>query len=472
VATRAHNDRLRKRLVAEIQRRQKKPWDPQTILYDDQLAVFEDSTPDRVLVGTRQLGKSLLAAVCHVDIGLTKPGSDSAFLDFDIEHAEKIILRDFETLLDAYDVPAKLVEGRLEFDNGSKCYVFSGRASEVKKLQGLKLALLTADESNDAEALEDIVRMVRPALMRHGGRILAMGIPGRVPKVGYWWAITEGNLASAYGQHRGDMRRNPYLPAAERERQIAKARAELGEESPEFQRHWLGQWPSGTNALQVFQYDTDRDGYDGPPPARRYYALGLDPGGVQDAEAIVIIGHGSPDGIIYVVDENVTDPGAGGSWADTGRRMGPLCDKWNCADAFYDYGSAHKSAMAVVADNDFRVTVDAVPFKDLDIEVPRINRLFAMGRLKIPRLSRLEEDLQKTAWDPKSRALGKNKQSSAWKQNLCDALRSALHAVEGYSAPPAPEVSEHEARQIRLRAEVQAAYEGIERDDYAKAFED
>src|SRR3569623_397481 len=246
---------------AELKRRQavataasKKPWDPQANLYPGQLAVFNDPTPDRALSGTRQLGKTTLAAVCMIDAGLTSPGSSVAYVDLDIEHAEKVLAREIAAMLERHDVPAKFIDGELRFENGSRGYLFSGRPHEIEKLQGLKLSLLIVDEAQDGRALQAIVTMVRPAQVRFGGRLLFMGIPGRMKVVGPWWDILEGKASHLWGQHRGDMRRTPYLSPAALEKQLENARAVLGATSPDFLRHWMGLWPTTDTALRVYRY--------------------------------------------------------------------------------------------------------------------------------------------------------------------------------------------------------------------------
>jgi len=458
-------------LKREAARRAAKAWDAQFLLYPDQRAVYNDDTPDRVLIGTRQLGKSWLAAVLLGDVGVKQPGVNVVFMDFDIEHAEKIVLEDWQRLIDDHGLPAKVIDGELHFDNGSKGYVFSGRANEIKKLQGLKPALLIVDEAQDAPDLEGILKLVRPGLIRHAGRIMLMGIPGYISGVGPWWDITEGVQAPRWGQHRGHMDRNPYLPPAERERQRAAAIIDLGGvESPLYQRHWLGIWPSLDNSLRVFRYFPHLNGYDGEAPACKWTSIGLDPGGVLDAEALVVVGHGNGDGNAWVVDEDETEKGEGGSWDDTGDRVTPMVLRWKPLDAYYDYGSARKDGMKIILDADKRISFKAVPAKDVEGEVVRINRMLAARKLWIRRGSRLETVMKVASWDARARAAGKCIMAKGkLKQNLADALRAALWAVESYANPPEPEVSPHEARQRAIRAAIEAASSVVDRGDYAAA---
>lgn len=448
--------------LARIRATRKKPWNPIAALYEDQRAVYLDPSPDRVLVGTRQLGKSTLAAVELIDVGLKRPGSESVFLDFDITHAEKILLRDFERLLSEYQVAARIVNGTLLFDNGSVVYIFSGRPAEIAKLQGLKLALLIADEAQDSEALGEIIKLIRPALMRTpgGGRILAMGIPGRMRDIGTWWDITEGRAAVDWGQHRGDMRRNPFLDPEARAHQIEKAKRELGETSPDYLRHWCGLWPAEDNALRMFRYSRELNGYDGDPPVCARYALGLDPGGKVDAEAVVVLGFGNGDGAIWHVDEDVSGKKDGGDWDVTGERVGPMVARYSPEWLGFDYGSANKSGLIVRYQKDTLITLSAVPDKDPEQESIRINQLFAQRRLWIKRGSALERDLLYTVWDAKSLAAGKPKQNkNAYKQNAGDALRAAAWGVDGYSDISQQPEDPVAARRARIAAEIATSEE-------------
>ncbi len=401
-------------------------------MYDDQQKCFLDKRRRRVLTGTRQLGKSTLAAVELIDAGLNNPGSASVFLDFDITHAEKVLLEDFDRLLSEYTIPAKIVNEELHFDNGSIVYIFSGRPSEIKKLQGMKFALIVTDESQDSEALEEIFKLVKPAMIKYRGRILAMGIPGHMREIGYWWDICEGKAAHLWGQHRGDMRRNPFLPEDTREEMIAEAKEEYGAESPYFMRHWLGIWPTADNSLRMFRYSRELNGYDGDPPPCKFYSLGLDPGGTLDAEAVIVVGHGNADGHIWHVDEDVSEKKQGGDWDVTGERVGPMVRRWKPTWRGMDYGSANKNGQIIRYQNDALIRMEAVPDKDPEQEAMRINILFNQRRLWIKRGSKLERDLLYTIWDADELANGKVVQSKKYKQNAGDALRAAMWGVRGY----------------------------------------
>jgi hypothetical protein len=425
---------LRARLK-EIAASKKKKWDPLAALHDYQRPIFLDSRYQVVLNGTRQYGKTRIACVTMIDTLLNRPKTEAAYVDMDIEHGEKVLLKDLQKILDEYDVPARIVDGEVRFENGSIGYVFSGaNTKEVKKLQGLKLVLLIIDEAQESSEISNILTMCSPALLLQNGRILLMGIPGRVRGIGYWWEVCEGEHKELFAQYRGSFWDNTTLSQEAKERLYESEKKRLGETNPEFVRHWKGEWPDDDKSLRVYHYDPAVNGYDGDHPPCPIRTLGLDPGGVRDAEANEVLGHGREDGNIYQIDELVTEKKEGGDWDDTGNRTVPLWRKNRVNQGFYDYGSAHKGALALIYEQDSTTRLEAVPEKDPYNEAKRINELFQARRLWIKKGSRLHFDLLYTMWDAES--LGKSgkkpEYSKAYKQNACDALRAAMWGVYGY----------------------------------------
>ncbi len=422
---------LRRRLK-ELQESKKREWNPVAELQPHQQKIFLDPSPSRAVIGTRQFGKSTLATVEIIHACMSRPGSESAYVDMDQNHGERVMFREIGRLLEQCRIPAKVVDNELHFENGSVAYIFSGAPSEIAKLQGMKFAILILDESQECSVIEDILTMCSPALMRFNGRVMLTGIPGRVAEIGPWWELTEGSKKHLFSQHRGTFRDNKALDPEAAERLYEAEKERLGATNIEFIRHWEGRWPSVDNALRVYHYDSAVNGYDGDAPECELYSLGLDPGGVRDSEAVVVVGHGS-GGPIYAVAEEISEKKQGGGWDDTADRVGPLVEKYNPAYRFYDYGSANKSALTLIYMQDRQILMDAVPDKDPFNESKRINVLFATGRLFIRRGSKLERDMLYTTWDADTLGSGKKpKYSAAWKQDGADALRAAMWGVYAF----------------------------------------
>jgi hypothetical protein len=426
---------LRRRLK-ELTEAKKRDWDPVAELQPHQRKIFLDPAPSRAVIGTRQFGKSTLATVEIIHACMTRPGSESAYVDMDQNHGERVMFREIGRLLSECRIPAKVIDNELHFENGSVAYIFSGAPAEIKKLQGMKFAILILDEAQECAVIEDILTMCSPALMRFGGRVMLTGIPGRVAEVGPWWDLTEGSKKHLFSQHRGTFRDNKALDPEAAERLYEAEKERLGETNLEFLRHWKGEWPTVDNALRVYHYDPGTNGYDGHPGEFELYSLGLDPGGVRDSEAVVVVGHGRT-GPVYAVDEEISAKKEGGGWDDTADRVGPFIDKYNPAHRFYDYGSANKSALTLIYMQDRQILMDAVPDKDPYNESKRINVLFAKGLLFIKRGSKLERDMLYTTWDPETLGSGKKpKYSPSWKQDGADALRAAMWGVYAYQPDP------------------------------------
>lgn len=411
----------------------RREWDPIAALQSNpqQIPIFLDTRRNRVVKGTRQGGKTRIALTDIIEAHRhCDSGGVSAYVDMDKEHGGKVAWEELRLMMTQFRIPAKIVDEELRFDNGSKLWIFSGEQSESKKLQSLKYVRLVVDEAQEHSKLSDIITMATPALMRHNGRAMYMGIPGRVSGVGDWWDICEGKSASEFGQHWITFWDNPYLSQEAKVELYESEKKRLGEKHPDFLRHWCGIWPVTNDELRIIHYDPDKHGYDGDAPKCNSYSLGLDPGGVKDAEAIVVLGHGNDDGVCYAVDEDETEKAEGGDWDDSGDRVGPINDRWHCHIRYYDYGSANKSALTLIYRKTEQILMTAVPSKDPYLESKRINQDLQAGRLKIKRGSKLEKACLYAEWDEDSLANGGTpKQSRKFKQNLIDALRCSMWAT-------------------------------------------
>jgi len=336
--------------------------------------------------------------------------------------------------------------------------------SEARKLQGHRPAIVVLDEATDLAAnLDEAIALIKPSLVRHGGRLLVMGIPGPV-LAGIWYEICEGSQRAFYSQHRVSLLSNPFIPDAPGE--VAREALRLGEDNPLFRRHWRGEWVYDPEAT-VYRYDSARNGINREdlPSRFKYYVAGLDPAGVADREALVLLGFGNGDGIVYQVNEDVSEPGGVSDYRETGKRVGEWHEKHRLVRVFYDYGSA-KKALQLFYRNDQYLNAEPVPIKDLEIEIPRINTLLRSKKLKILRGSKLERDLQVTRWDDKARSLGRNKYSSDNHPDVADALRAALQAVGAVEPEPtavAPSADELERSEVLALFEKKKSYRPPER---------
>lgn len=443
---------LAKRVFAK-----KKPWDPIAALthpekgpYEKEIAMHNDPSRDMAICGTRQFGKTKFAAEEIIDTGLKYPKSEIIFGSITQDHATEVLFPSIQEYLDEYQIDAELRLDHLAFGNGSVGHAMGlATSAEAKKFQGHRPKLVILDEMTDlASNVEEAIAMIKPSLIRNEGRLKLMGIPGPV-LAGVWYEICEGNQKHLYGQHRGNLLDNPWHPNPGLE--VERERVRLGDDNPLFRRHWLGEWAYDPDAL-VYRYRPLKNSYAGNPPKCKYYVAGLDPAGVADREALILLGFGNGDGLIWHIAESVSAKGGVDDFRETAEAFGRWQDEYRLTKIFYDYGSA-KKGLQLMYRQDCWLQLDPVPVKDLDVEIPRVNSLLNSGKLMIREGSELEKDLQKTQWDDKARASGRNKYSSHNHPDVADALRAALQAVAAVLPDPiiAP-VTEFQKEQAEIAA--------------------
>lgn len=461
-----------KAILAKREYESKRPWNALDALTGPdgnaipwQVDFHNDTSRFRALTGTRQSGKTTLDAVEGIDTCLLFPRTESIFVDITVDHAIEVLFPEVERLLREFRIPAVLRDDHLAFDNGSVFHAMGlSTVAEAKKLQGHRFKLGIFDEMTDLAAnVDEAFAMIAPALARHEGRLIAQGIPGPV-LAGIWYDICEGNQKHLYSQHRCSIMDNPWIPNAQAE--VDRERLRLGGENPLFRRHWLGQWAYDPDAL-VYRYRPEKNGSRIDAPKCRYYVAGLDPAGVADREALVLLGFGNGDGKIYHVAESVSPKGGVDDFRATANVLGKWHDRYKLTKTYYDYGSA-KKGLQLMYRQDCWIQLDPVPVKDLDVEIPRVNSLLNSGKLVIQEGSELEKDLQKTQWDDKARAAGRNKYSSHNHPDVADALRAALQAVaavepDAVETPSTPE--QIERADVAKLFERQKSYAPVERNN-------
>jgi len=445
--------------LAGLDKKKRLPWDPAAILYGEQLRCFQSKRRRKAFQATRQVGKTFLACVAFIDACLNTPESQALYVDLSAVHSTRVLTPTFRRLLKKYQIPAKLVDDDLVFDNGSVVYSIGlGSEDRTKALQGYnKVVLVIFDETQDLEStIDEALAIVAPTLATYQGTILCLGIPGRVHGLGSWWEITHGEKSEGWDQFRASLLQNIHLPDPQAE--YDQAAKDLGEDNPLFIRHYRNEWPSHDQEARVYRWDPEVNIYVGPPPPCQHYGSGTDPAGVRDCEATVLLGWNDNDPRIWVVAESVSPKGGGGDYCATADVLRELSKRFPIGRSFYDFGSAAKGLLATTMSRDFSMYLEPVPPKNLDFEIPRVNALFQKRRLMVNKdvTPELAKDLALTLWDLKARAAGRNAYSRLGPHpDVGDALRAAIWNVPGFDRPAAEaprKPTEAEAERARLDA--------------------
>jgi hypothetical protein len=450
-----------------------------------QLAVILDAAIYIILLCSRRAGKTAGLARKVLLRCLQRSRQNVLYVGLSKPHARKFFWNEiWRPLLLALAIPCKTVEDEMTttFPNGSIVYV-SGTddVRHIESFLGNRLDLAIVDEaqsSSDAVLVPLITRILPNALlddMNNPGQLI---LAGTVPDVnaGAFMRVWNENRYSRHNWNRFD---NPYL--SDQQKALAeylRANPGLTVDSPVVQREWFGRFVFDSSAT-AYTYDPDLNGYDPElPPWLEEERLvvprgtllasvpwqgvdlvscSLDPGTV-DRSSVQVNGWGKGNPSVQHLLDWTSPRDARLSWDDLGKVLGVVQRRYRPAWWSYDAGSS-KNELDIFGRVYGVPVVKAADKADLAGQVRLVNLLLTTGKLKVMRGSTLEEDLQKSRWDPDARAKGLWRWASAWHPDPADANRYSLAPYfDAYVAPPPEPTSDLE----RHRAEVRAMLREIE----------
>lgn len=171
------------------------------------------------------------------------------------------------------------------FPNGSRLLVTGADdIRDIEKLRGQAFAKVAIDEAGSFGAhLEPLVdEVLSPALMDQDGTMLLTGTPS-VACAGVFYDATTGKRPG-WSNHAWTFRDNPHVPQGWIDEE--KDRLGITEDSPKFQREYLGRWIAGATE-RLYQYDPQLNTYDSLPDLPWSYVLGVDLGWVDDCAFVL-----------------------------------------------------------------------------------------------------------------------------------------------------------------------------------------
>jgi hypothetical protein len=223
----------------------------------------------------------------------------------------------------------------------------------------------------------------------------------------------------------------------------------LLETDPIVQRNWFGKRVFDTNAT-AYKYDRAKNGYVYQPddsfnpdmfqpgtikvakvaPGLDTFSIGIDPAASSDRMAVVLWGWSSaaPAGIWHV-GEWVTERAANALESQYLAVVEAWVRKYNVVSIVWDPGGASTIKDPAFL-SEYKLVIE--PAKkgkgSKKARVDRLKDLLGTGRAHIMIGSALEEDLQKTRFDPEKRAIGKYEWTADCHPDVADAATYALPA--------------------------------------------
>lgn len=306
-------------------------------LFDEQLQLLLSKKRKMYMLCGRRSGKTFAIAAKMVDMALTHTSGSVYYITKTFAQAHKNIWNYLIDLLDLSGVPykARSAEGVIEVSTGCSLGISgSDTIDQVDKLRGNKYLGAFIDEVQSIKYAGYLVQdIIGPALRDYSdSQLILSGTPSRAEGTKWeeWWKTSNPDILKLHWT----MERNIHIPETERSFEKIKADENLTDDSPRFQREYLGEFvydkearvyiPTERNYYQFSQFEdwvkmhrcTDfvapTDQWDERKPAHTlqdiHFTGGLDYG-FSDADGFVIVAYSdsSPERwILYEYKQNHT----------------------------------------------------------------------------------------------------------------------------------------------------------------------
>lgn len=444
--------------------------------FPQQRACLLDPSPFKAEFCTRRAAKTYTWGLEAIHDSLTHPRARYLFLGLVRDEARSMfwvdVLQDVHARYPHLEM--RFNEARLEvaMPNGATIRIGSAdaNAEEMRKLLGLKYRKVAIDEAQDwhhTDLHALVFETLKPACADWRGSVTLMGTPGRVAK-GLFFDVTQ-RREPGWSVHSWTTVDNPYI----RENWLAeiadlKARFPGIEDTPAFQRNYLGRWVIDESNL-VYRYRPGFNDFAGALPAdlvdgRWHHVLGVDLGYEDDSAFVLVAWHGNSP-TLWVVEAHKQKKMDVTAVAE---RIKWYLRRAEAAGRPIETVVVDGSNKQAVAEMQNRHALSLVPSdkagKSDFIEI--MNAEFTTGRIKVdPAACRpLAEEYGNLVWKDKST---KREEHPAVPNHACDAALYAWRFTHSYSsrpvdaapAPGTPAWAEAEGRRMldRARAEVDRA---------------
>lgn len=228
--------------------------------FDKQLSLIHGKSRRRAGFCPRRSGKTEANVGLLLEGALSGPNHLVLFVAVTRQRAFDLTWRAVEQACQQFGIESTENLSRLErsFPNGSLLrWVGADDMRALRTKRGDKLWRVVIDESQDFEfpiMRELAVAIFGPSLEDLGGDLVLTGTPGEVC-AGYWYGVTGGDPDALKRIEGWDVYSwtpfdNPHIPRIHERLASGEIARELGgEDSPTYQREWLGRWVRDTGAL-------------------------------------------------------------------------------------------------------------------------------------------------------------------------------------------------------------------------------
>lgn len=424
------------RAAVQVETVARASWDAYAILnFPEQQEPHRDRSRLKVIDGTRRMGKTEWAVVELIDTCLQAPRTKCLFLALTRKDAKDIVWDRLKELNDDYFLGANVNESSLTltFLNGSTITVGGAKDRKMaRRWRGRGYDLIIIDECQNfpSHLREFVDHDLKPSLLKRGakGRLVMMGTPAEIPGIGYWEeaVAANGDGTRSWKLFQWKLDHNPNLgTAAEIDDFLAEMAESMGgADDPAFQREYRGKRVPPTNIDRPYIYDVTKQDFDArvieeintkkvkhtrwalPLAGDWKFVFGIDLGS-RACSAIIVWGMTDlAPGTVWLVEEFLAPRMLPDTlWAKIVERRAI----YNPLEMAVDEG-----ALGVMICDGWRAPPYSLPVVAADkmakeVQADFLSAAMSRGAVKIPKKSRMAEDMVVCRWDPDLLAKGKRR---------------------------------------------------------------
>ena len=271
-------------------------------LFDKQIALIDDPSPQKAAVTSRRAGKTYTVGRYLLEVAYKHPECLVVYIGLTRAAAKRLMWTELKRANRVYSLGMNFNNADLIATLGNHSQIMLtgvNDQADVDKLRGSSFRLVCIDECQSYGPFlnELIEEVLEPALIDTQGTLLLTGTPNASCHGLFHDATT--NPALGWSTHSWDLRQNPHIPHAQEylDKKLRTKGWDLN--NPIFQREWRGKWVKSNDAM-VYKY-SEHNLFDDLPSREWHYLLGIDIG-FHDSTAFSIGCYADNDPCLYVID--------------------------------------------------------------------------------------------------------------------------------------------------------------------------
>lgn len=428
-------------ILLELNRRNNKPFQLESHLFDKQLTFVNDPEPFKTAVTSRRAGKSTACAADLIDTASTFPECTALYVTGARTDAKKIVWAEAKRLNQVYGLQGISNESELTLTFPNQSILRLAGAKDMGSIEKIRGQMPPVKKAyiDEAQAIRDslltvlIDDILEPALMDYGGSLALIGTPSAVPS-GYFHRASH---SKEWSNHKWTFFDNPHIALKNKQSHdviLARVLKRRGVTllDPSIRREYFGEWVPDSDSL-VYHYNPEINNYDALPATKSWnYILGVDLG-FDDADALAVLAWSDASPITYLVEEKITRKQG---ISELVEQIELLRRTYGISKVVVDQGGLGKKIAEELSRRYLIAVQPAEKHRKVEY-IELMNDALRTGRLMAKATSQFADECMKVEWDKDKSTPDKKKISDRFHSDICEAVLYAWR--ESYSFTHVPE---------------------------------